>query len=215
MLNLVELSAESWKTINLAHKNTKSCRNLVGELLLHLGRLYWRNICYSFFFLHRNSNMACNLLTLISPSQMKVIPDICHFCMPPHFLAQGGRYWGTEVPALHERSGSSTKRRTPNIRYFVAKLSIVTVSTCCHKLSKVATSCHTWPKVTKSGHNLPQVVNSCHKLPHVAKSYQKLPQASKICHRLPQVVKSCHKLPHVAISYKKLPQVTKSCHRLP
>ena len=38
---------------------------------------------------------------------------------------QGGRCWGTAQPAVHERSGSSTKGRTPNIRYFVAKLSIV------------------------------------------------------------------------------------------
>ena len=40
---------------------------------------------------------------------------------------QGGRCWGTAVPAVHERSGSSTKGMTPNIRYFVAKLSIVAI----------------------------------------------------------------------------------------
>ena len=32
---------------------------------------------------------------------------------------QGGRSWGTAGPAVHDRSGSSTKGRTPNIRYFV------------------------------------------------------------------------------------------------
>ena len=32
-----------------------------------------------------------------------------------------------EAAALHERSGSSTKGRTPNIRYFDPKLSIVAI----------------------------------------------------------------------------------------
>ena len=40
---------------------------------------------------------------------------------------QGGRFWGTAVPAVHRRSGSSPKGRTPNISYFVAKLSIVAI----------------------------------------------------------------------------------------
>ena len=42
-------------------------------------------------------------------------------------LWQGGRCWGTMGTAVHERSGSSTKGKTPNIRYFVAKLSIVAI----------------------------------------------------------------------------------------
>ena len=42
-------------------------------------------------------------------------------------LIQGGRCWGTAGPAVPERSGSSPKGRTPNIRYFVAKLSIVAI----------------------------------------------------------------------------------------
>ena len=40
---------------------------------------------------------------------------------------QGGRSWGTAGPPVHERSGSSTKGRTPNIRYLVAKLRIVMI----------------------------------------------------------------------------------------
>ena len=40
---------------------------------------------------------------------------------------QGGRCWGTAGPAVPERSGSSPKGRTPNIRYFVAKLSNVAI----------------------------------------------------------------------------------------
>ena len=38
--------------------------------------------------------------------------------------------------ALTERSGSSTKGRTPNIRYFVAKLSIVAIYTFFERLSQ-------------------------------------------------------------------------------
>ena len=40
---------------------------------------------------------------------------------------QGGRCWGTAGPAVPARSVSSPKGRTPNIRYFVAKLSIVAI----------------------------------------------------------------------------------------
>ena len=42
-------------------------------------------------------------------------------------LQQGGRCWGSAGAALHDRSGSSTTGRTPNIRYFVAKLGIVAI----------------------------------------------------------------------------------------
>ena len=42
-------------------------------------------------------------------------------------MGQGGRCWGTAGPAVPERSGSSPKGRTSNIRYFVAKLSIVAI----------------------------------------------------------------------------------------
>ena len=38
--------------------------------------------------------------------------------------------------ALTERSGSSTKGRTPNIRYFVAKLSIVAIYALFERLSQ-------------------------------------------------------------------------------
>ena len=40
---------------------------------------------------------------------------------------QGGRCCASARAALTERSGSSTKGRTPNIRYFVAKLSNVAI----------------------------------------------------------------------------------------
>ena len=42
-------------------------------------------------------------------------------------LHQGGRCRGTAQPAVRERSVSSTNGRTPNICYFVAKLSIVAI----------------------------------------------------------------------------------------
>ena len=48
---------------------------------------------------------------------------------------QGGTCWGSAGAALHERSGSSTKGRTPNIRYFVAKLSIVAIYELFERLS--------------------------------------------------------------------------------
>ena len=40
---------------------------------------------------------------------------------------QGGRCCASTQAVLTEKSGSSTKGRTPNIRYFVAKLSIVAI----------------------------------------------------------------------------------------
>ena len=43
------------------------------------------------------------------------------------FYKQGGRSCTSARAALTERSGSSTNRRTPNIHYFVAKLSIVAI----------------------------------------------------------------------------------------
>ena len=48
---------------------------------------------------------------------------------------QGGRSWGTAGPAVHDRSGSSTTGRTPNIRYFVAKLGIVAIYALFERLS--------------------------------------------------------------------------------
>ena len=50
-------------------------------------------------------------------------------------LRQGGRCWGSAGAALHERSGSFTKGRTPNIRYFVAKLGIVEIYALFDRLS--------------------------------------------------------------------------------
>ena len=44
-------------------------------------------------------------------------------------VRQGGRCCASARAALTERSGSSTKGRTPNIRYFDAKLSIVAIYT--------------------------------------------------------------------------------------
>ena len=48
---------------------------------------------------------------------------------------KGGICWGSAGTALHEWSGSSTKGRTPNIRYFVAKLIIVAIYTPFESLS--------------------------------------------------------------------------------
>ena len=48
---------------------------------------------------------------------------------------QGGRCWGSAGAALHDRSGSSTTGRTPNIRYFVAKLGIVAIYALFERLS--------------------------------------------------------------------------------
>ena len=44
--------------------------------------------------------------------------------------------WGSAGVALHERSGSSTKGRTPNIRYFVAKPCIVAIYALFERLSQ-------------------------------------------------------------------------------
>ena len=49
---------------------------------------------------------------------------------------QGGRSWGSAGAALPERSGSSTKGRTSNIRYFVAKPSIVAIYALFERLSQ-------------------------------------------------------------------------------
>ena len=49
---------------------------------------------------------------------------------------QGGRSWGTAGPPVHETSGSSTKGRTPNIRYFVLKPSIVSIYAFFERLSQ-------------------------------------------------------------------------------
>ena len=57
-----------------------------------------------------------------------------------HCLIQGGRCFGTLGPAVTERSGSSTKGRTPDIRYFVAKLSIVAI----YKLFKMLLPSFEW-----------------------------------------------------------------------
>ena len=51
------------------------------------------------------------------------------------WLHQGGRCWGSAGAALHDRSGSSTTGRTPNIRYFVAKLGIVAIYALFERLS--------------------------------------------------------------------------------
>ena len=49
---------------------------------------------------------------------------------------QGGRCCASARAALTERSGSSTKGRTPNIRYFVAKLSNVAIYALFERLSQ-------------------------------------------------------------------------------
>ena len=61
----------------------------------------------------------------------------CHLCLDQHLaiiivivimiVVQGGRSCASVRAALTERSRSSTKGRTPNICYFVAKLSIVAI----------------------------------------------------------------------------------------
>ena len=53
-------------------------------------------------------------------------------CLPTD---QGGRCCASVRAALTERSGTSTKGRTPNIRYFVAKLSIVAIYVLFERLS--------------------------------------------------------------------------------
>ena len=53
----------------------------------------------------------------------------------PVCASQGGRCWGTAGPAVQERSGSSTKGKTPYLRYFVAKLSIVAIYTFFERIS--------------------------------------------------------------------------------
>ena len=81
---------------------------------------------------------------IIQPIDLGIEPDesvsgqcfqICHHTKLSAFptslylptYLQGGRCWGTAGPAVPERSGSSPKGRTPNIRYFVAKLSNVAI----------------------------------------------------------------------------------------
>ena len=49
---------------------------------------------------------------------------------------QGGTCCASVRAALTERSGSSTKGRTPNIRYFVAKPSIVAIYALFERLSQ-------------------------------------------------------------------------------
>ena len=51
----------------------------------------------------------------------------CYSAVAIAMQKQGGRCCASTRAALTERSGSSTKGRTPNIRYFVAKLSIVAI----------------------------------------------------------------------------------------
>ena len=55
------------------------------------------------------------------------LPLSLHFCLQQTWK-QGGRCCANARTAFTERSGSSTKGRTPNIRYFVAKLSIVAIN---------------------------------------------------------------------------------------
>ena len=66
------------------------------------------------------------LLLNISPVPCP-LTYLCVFVYMCLCVFQGGRCWGTAGPAVPERSGSSPKGRTPNIRYFVAKLSIVAI----------------------------------------------------------------------------------------
>ena len=56
--------------------------------------------------------------------------------LPTLTTNQGGRSWGSAGAALPERSGSSTKGRTSNIRYFVAKPSIVAIYALFERLSQ-------------------------------------------------------------------------------
>ena len=48
---------------------------------------------------------------------------------------QGGRNWGSVGATLSERAGSSPKGRTANIRYFVAKRSILPIYAFFERLS--------------------------------------------------------------------------------
>ena len=52
-----------------------------------------------------------------------------------HLCVQGGRSCASAQAALTERLGSSTKGRTPNILYFVAKPSIVAIFALFERLS--------------------------------------------------------------------------------
>ena len=60
----------------------------------------------------------------------------CYSAVAIAMQKQGGRCCASTRAALTERSGSSTKGRTPNIRYFVAKLSIVAIYALFERLSQ-------------------------------------------------------------------------------
>ena len=69
----------------------------------------------------------------IFPDLFKTFVSVLHHCgcgvlsFENAAKFQGGTCCASVRAALTERSGSSTKGRTPNIRYFVAKLSIVRI----------------------------------------------------------------------------------------
>ena len=65
-----------------------------------------------------NQDKFCSWYNCTLSSNFPVFP----ICALHGTNMQGGRSWGVAVGALPERSGSSTKGRIPNIRYFGAKL---------------------------------------------------------------------------------------------
>ena len=65
-----------------------------------------------------NQDKFCSWYNCTLSSNFPVFP----ICAMHDTNMQGGRSWGVAVGALPERSGSSTKGRIPNIRYFGAKL---------------------------------------------------------------------------------------------
>ena len=57
------------------------------------------------------------------------------YSMVKEYEFQGGRSCANARTAFTDRSGSSTTGRTPNIRYFVAKLGIVAIYALFERLS--------------------------------------------------------------------------------
>ena len=71
---------------------------------------------------------ANGCLPFVTKSQLRPRADQkCFVCFLARTASQGGRSCASARAALTERSGSSTKGRTPNIRCFVAKLSNVAI----------------------------------------------------------------------------------------
>ena len=86
----------------------------------------------SIFMFHEAQNHNHIMKPKIRPK-----PDATQtFFKPSLPEARVAKCWGNAGTAFPERSGSFTKGRTPNIRYFVAKLSIVAIYALFERLSQ-------------------------------------------------------------------------------